>query len=142
MALSSLTYFLWYFSFNWFIPILHILRKKNHLNIYCSEIWTEIIFDPRWLSFLLAEISNGKKKRICWNVSMQLRNQIDNQVSNYRLLRASCIIEVLLYGLQHQILCKNEYRYNNFSKFLDYIEHWTQTWIWIMRWAIHAQVSL
>jgi len=51
-------------------------ENKNHINIFCSENWAErihgwftfnSIFDvpflhPRWLSLLLAEISNGLKK--------------------------------------------------------------------------------
>ena len=50
--------------------------------------------------------------------------------------------EVLLYWvtIEHQILCKNEC--NNLSLNVDFIEHWTQTYIWIIRWVIQTQVSL
>jgi hypothetical protein len=41
-----------------------------------------MIFDPRWLPLLLAEISYGKRKGINWNLSMKFRSQIENQVSN------------------------------------------------------------
>ena len=48
--------------------------------------------------------------------------------------------EVLLYWvtIEHQILCTNEC--NNLSLNLDLIEHWTQTYIWIIRWVIQTLV--
>ena len=42
--------------------------------------------------------------------------------------------------IEHQILYKNEC--NNLSLNLDFIEHWTQTYIWIIKWVIQTQVSL
>ena len=48
----------------------NIIWEKYLLKIFCSETWDEMIFDPRWMLLLLAEISNGKKKRIGWNFSM------------------------------------------------------------------------
>ena len=42
---------------------MHFLRKENHLKIFWSEIWAEMIFDLRWLPLLFAEISNGKNKK-------------------------------------------------------------------------------
>ena len=50
--------------------------------------------------------------------------------------------EVLLYWvtIEHQILCKNEC--NNLSLNLDFIEHWTQTYIWIIRWVIDSSEPL
>ena len=78
-------------------------KNKNHINIFCSEIWAERIhgwftfnsvFDvpflhPRLLPLLLAEISNGLKKRIIWNCSMSFGSKIENQASDYMLLDVS-----------------------------------------------------
>ena len=42
-----------------FMPILHnYVKKKNHLRIFFSETWDEIIIDPRRLLLLLPDISN------------------------------------------------------------------------------------
>jgi hypothetical protein len=60
MAMSSLTYFLGLFR-------LGILWDKNHIKIFCSEIWVEMIFG--WPTF-----------------------KIENQVSDYKLLGASSFI--------------------------------------------------
>ena len=43
----------------------------------------------RCLPLLLAEILYGKKQKIYWFFSRKLRSQIENQVSDYRLLRPS-----------------------------------------------------
>ena len=50
-----------------------------------------MIFDPRWLPLLLAEIYNGKNKNQL-NFSMKFRSQIENKVSDYRVLRASSFL--------------------------------------------------
>ena len=83
MTMISLTYISCFsvkFSFNRFVPILNILRGKYYHKIFCSETWDEMIFNPRWLALLLAEISIGKKIRIGWNFYMKFRSQIENWV--------------------------------------------------------------
>jgi len=47
MTFSSLTlysmFFCEIFCFNQFIPIMHIMRKKDHIEIFCSEIcWNDL----------------------------------------------------------------------------------------------------
>jgi hypothetical protein len=81
MTMISLTYISCFsvkFSFNRFVPILNILRGKYYHKIFCSETWDAMIFNPRWLALLLAEISIGKKIRIGWNFYMKFRSQIEN----------------------------------------------------------------
>jgi hypothetical protein len=56
---------------------LRILWDKNHIKIFCSEIWVEMIFG--WPTF----------KIMC-----NFRCQIENQVSNYRLLGASSLVHL------------------------------------------------
>ena len=43
--------FLWFvfFSVNRFITIMYILENKDHIKIFCPEIWAEMIFV--WLTF-------------------------------------------------------------------------------------------
>ena len=53
---------------------------KNHLNIFYSETWPEMIFDPGWLPCLLADILDGKKKmnllkKIMWNLEVILKTR-------------------------------------------------------------------
>jgi hypothetical protein len=80
MAMSSLTYILG-FSVRFFSASLFrlgILCDKNHIKIFCSEIWVEMIFG--WPTF----------KIMCNTpIFYQLRCQIENQVSDYRLVGAS-----------------------------------------------------
>ena len=61
-----------------FLWDLGILWDKNHIKIFCSEIWVEMIFG--WPTF-----------KICVTppFSINFRSQIENQVSDYRLLGAS-----------------------------------------------------
>jgi hypothetical protein len=61
---------------------LGILWDKNHIKIFCSEIWVEIIFG--WPTF-----------KIMCNTPIfyfDLRCQIENQVSDYRHLGASSLV--------------------------------------------------
>jgi hypothetical protein len=65
--------------------------EKNHCKIFCSE--TEMSFEPRWLPLLLAEISNGKKKKN----RLTFRSRIETRWADYRHLRPSSIYNYMLY---------------------------------------------
>ena len=98
----------------WGLSIIKLLKSKwAHFNsssmamststfsggfceIFLVQLYIPILREKkRWLLLLLAEISNGKKKkRISWNFSMKFRSQIKNQVSNCRLLRASRFFQI------------------------------------------------
>jgi hypothetical protein len=81
MAMSTLPYIPGFSVKFFFQPINNnfvYFEKKNHLKIFCSETWAEIIFDPRWLPILLAEISNGKKKKLIFvlcNLKVKLKTR-------------------------------------------------------------------
>ena len=62
-----------------FILIRHII-KKNHIKIFCSKIWAEMINGQ--LSKLFVTLSFSKN----------FRNQIENRVSDYKLLGASSLL--------------------------------------------------
>ena len=66
-------------------------EKKNHIEIFCLEIWAEVIFDwplscgtpLRWLALLFVEMSlNGQKERLTWHFTITFRSQIENQVNS------------------------------------------------------------
>ena len=60
---------------------LGILWDKNHIKIFCSEIWVKVIFG--WPLTKLCVTSP---------FSINFRCQIENQVSDYRLLGASSLM--------------------------------------------------
>jgi hypothetical protein len=115
MAMSSSTYLPFFLSnllFRWFTPIMHIMLK-NHIKIFCSDIWAEMIFgwstfkimDYTWLhlpskimagitirrNFIERQKKQKKPTRIGWNFSIKFRSQFVNQgpvsqkVTTYRL---------------------------------------------------------
>ena len=91
MAMSSLTYILG-FSLRFFSASLFrlgILWDKNHIKIFCSEIWVEMILG--WPTF----------KIMCNDpiFYFNYRCQIENQVSDYRLLGASSYLYVCMFNL-------------------------------------------
>jgi hypothetical protein len=124
-TLSSLTYIQGFYVNFFFQLIFHILRETNQFKFFCWETWAEIIFDPRWLPFLLAEISNGKKEKNQLEFSMKFRSQIEHQVNDHRLLRTSSFSWVDLASHQgHRLL-----RASSFS-WVDLASHQEQSSKW------------
>ena len=85
MAKSSFNIYIGFFCeiFSASLFRLGILWDKNHIKIFCSEIWVEMIFG--WPTF----------KIMC---NTPIFCQIENQVSDYKLLGASSLNSIFLPG--------------------------------------------
>jgi hypothetical protein len=121
-------------------------ENKHHINIFCSENWAErihgwftfnSIFDipllhPRWLSLLLAEISNGLKKEsseivLCHlEVKLKIRQAI---TCSWMSLVVHSIPVQFLTNAYHYELPLSQYRkwtfvYGKKAKWSPYSETW------------------
>ena len=142
-------------SLCFFLLIRNIQKKQNKLNtikqtdkpilrqffaakcksciLHIWKVYRIFIFHPILICFfLLLNEMCYMLSEVCWQFLQSFTEQ-------HPLF---FFTEVLLYWvtIEHQILCKNEC--NNLSLNLDFNEHWTQTYIWIIRWVIQTQVSL